>query len=85
MNAVLVVKESDYIAFPLHAAAGWVFKKGSCAPDAVRDQWRKAARHASAGLPASVAAEGLRRTALPGSDVVPVAVVFEVDAAGALA
>jgi hypothetical protein len=71
--AILAVKESDYLAFPLHVAAGWAFERVGCADDAVRDQWRKAAMHAWAPWAAEVAADGLRRTAQPGAD--PVALV----------
>jgi len=69
INGILVVKESDYLAFPLHAAAGTAFESAGCAPDAVRDQWRKAAMHAFAPFAAEVAAGGLRRTAAPGADL----------------
>ncbi len=69
IDAILLVKESDYLAFPLHAAAGAAFEKAGCAPDAVRDQWRKAAMHSFAPFAAEISADGLRRTAPPGADL----------------
>ncbi len=69
VNAILAIKQADYIAFPAHVAAAWTLETAGCEPAAIRDQWLKAARHAWADGPAAWAAAGLARTVGPGIDL----------------
>lgn len=62
LEALLRVKQSDYVAFPAHAIAGVALELSGCPVAATGDQWRKAALHSWADWPAQVAASGLRRT-----------------------
>jgi hypothetical protein len=70
IDLVLVVKQSDLVAFPAHAVVGTGLELAGCDRAAIADQWRKAARHAWADWPAAVTAEALARDrgARPGEE-----------------
>ena len=61
LDLVLVVKQSDPIAFPVHAVVGTGLELASCDRDAIADQWLKAARHAWADWAAEITAAALAR------------------------
>ena len=63
LGALIAVKQSDYVSFPAHVAAGLALEVGDCPATSSADQWRKAAGHAWAEWPAQIAAAGLARTA----------------------
>ena len=45
--AVLLVKQSDLVAYPAHVAAAYLLDAAGCGKDAVRLQWLKAGLHTS--------------------------------------
>jgi hypothetical protein len=61
IDLVLVVKQSDPVAFPAHVVAGIGLEVAGCDRAAIADQWLKAARHAWSDWPARVAADGIAR------------------------
>jgi hypothetical protein len=61
IDLVLVVKQSDPVAFPAHALVGTGLELAGCDRAAVADQWLKAARHAWTDWPARVTATALAR------------------------
>jgi hypothetical protein len=46
VSAVLSFKQSDAVAYPLHTWLALLLDRTGCAPEAVRQQWLKAAMHA---------------------------------------
>gem|GEM_PF-6266462 len=69
LERVLVLKQSDEVAFPLHVVAGRALETGRCRQEATVDQWRKAAMHAWSDKAAATAAAGLTRTVDGGAGV----------------
>ncbi len=62
LRLVVHVKQSDGVAFPLHAVAGLALEAGRCPAEVAGDQWRKAAQHCGDSRCEPWAAAGLQRT-----------------------
>jgi hypothetical protein len=62
LRTLVAVKQSDAVAFPLHAVMGLALEAGPCPLEVAGDQWRKAAQHCGDARCAPWAAAGLSRT-----------------------
>jgi hypothetical protein len=62
LSALLRVKQSNALAYPLHQELAESLEWAHCRPDAVRAQWLKAGRHAARPDQVAVVVQGLERS-----------------------